>query len=318
MAGDIYGDAGLMEYTDRNGITWLEIKDPVHITQSGKGYCDYAESFMVIPGSGAGAVSCFVDIYINIRVNKDLDVQMKIVPEIISNSGGYAGIFFNQMRFGTSKAPWHYPSIMVVYPKYFELRSVQNANNLTFVCGNVSISGVPNRGADYGNGAKHIDQDGLSLTVMHRGSGNDSTHQVWGGYGTSEWVNSGTIYNWKIGEGCECDSVGIDQKGSESWIHSSAWIPIGNLATDFNWSEDKENYDGTIYICGTGYYDDLIVDHPSTAIPRAITIPGLKRLLNYYPWSICKNGIYYSCNRPGGCMQSRKSGTYVDRKNRPD
>lgn len=320
MARDVYNDAGVVQGKTSSGTMWLEIKKPTHITQNGQGLFYFNEdSYMVIPSSSEPGIRCFANMYVYIRVNEDLVTQIKLLPAEVED--GYRGIYFNQLACGTSQYIESYPSVMVVHPKKFTLSNIQSESGMTFnVTGtSVSVSGVPNAGVSQGNGAYRDESSGM--TAFRRTTGKKNA------YGRSRYrPKAFRTYNWEPGYGGMCDYVDRESRWANSeqtkltseWINSKAWTTIGNLGKDFVWSSDLTDYTGWIYMCGSAYYSGKTVEQSSTAYSKQITIPGLKRLLNYYPWAIRKGSEYYSCNRDGGHLKSRKSGWYINRKNRPD
>lgn len=327
---EIVGDSSLIKYS-YNGHTWYEIYQPTHITDNGKGGYTYVSAgegaLMTLPGSGTTAVRCFVNINVYVRVNENLDTEMKITP--LDVESGWRGIYFNQMRYGTSldSTPVgnnssnlvHYPMLFAVYTDNFALKGR---------VGSKSIDLCSYDGSTVGGVIKYDLQNTYSnpskgLTIVHKKKGSE--------YGRSDCVSSGRILNWKIGYGGSVDTVDEGSRWSgnslsNSWMSSSGWFPIGNLERNFHWASNEEDFNGYIYMCGSGYYTNVSIDYGTAAVAKRITIPGLKRLLDYYPWAICKSGKWYSCNRPGGHLKSgenkrmsngRQVVDWVDRKNRP-
>lgn len=320
MSKDVYNDAGVVQCKTSDGVTWLEIKKPTHVTQNGQGLFTFNEdSFMVIPSSSPEAVRCFANLYVYIRVNEDLVTQIKLLPAEVED--GYRGLYFNQLVARTSQNIKSYPSVMVVYPKRFTLNNIQSESGMTFNVAStgISVSGVPKAGVSQGNGA-YIDESS-GIAVFRRAINTQF------GYGNSNYrPKAFRTYNWELGYGGMCGSVDRGSRWANSeqtvltseWVDSKAWTTIGNLGKDFEWSSDVTDYTGCIYMCGSAYYSGTSVQQSSTAYSKQITIPGLKHLLNYYPWAIRKGSEYYSCNRSEGHLKSRKSGYYVNRKNRID
>ena len=310
MPGDIYGDAGLIKY-DWSGHTWLEVRDPVHISQSGQGGFSYAEAFMVLPGSGARAVKCYCDIYVCVRVNENLDAYMKIVPgNVIAD--GCSGLYYGAVVPGSNRGDSSYPSIMVTYPHDFRLHG-----NV----GSSSISMTNPQGTvlhNYHDIRHQASNHSIAVNILKKQADGGREFE---NYGDSTYNGSGRRYHWAIGLGRSAGNEGINVRysGSElsnAWKGSAGWFNAGNLERDFEWDENEENFDGWIYFCGTAYYDGWTFTNGATAVPMRVTIPGLKRLLNYYPWAIRKSTTWMSCNRPTGFLKSLENGAWSDRKNR--
>lgn len=80
--------------------------------------------------------------------------------------------------------------------------------------------------------------------------------------------------------------------------------------TEFEASDTGD--DGFIYLGGTGTYS---VNDPIYPNPVKIKVPGFMRYLDYYPWAIRKSSKWMSCNRSGGSLTIRKSGSWRDVKN---
>lgn len=315
---EIYGSGDLYKYKTYAGSrwgehNWLEIKEPVHCTQNGSGGHSWTEGYMVLPGSGATSVTCYANIYICTRVSESLDTYIKIVPDgtIMNGSSGFC---YPRVVYASG----YYPSMIVTCPYYFDLNAYADTSAISFRdgSGNVLESDMRNR-----NNGDYI--GGRYVSIHYNGCGGKPS------YGTkkndtSPWAR---FYHWDIGIGGDVDSVGYDQRltngkvedGSD-WANSSGWFFVGNLETDFQWSEDKEDFNGYLYIAGTAYYSSTYTNG-ARAIPVKVQISGLKRLLNYYPWALWKNSgdygkDFYSCNRSGGHLQSRENGNWEDRKNR--
>lgn len=308
MPGDIYGDAGLIKY-DWGGHTWLEVKDPVHISQNGAGGFHYAEAFMVLPGSGTTAVKCYCDIYVCVRVNENLDAYMKIVPGN-DIAAGCSGLYYGAVVPGSNIGDGSYPSIMVTYPKDFRLHGYTGSSSIvmTDVYGNV-LHG-------YTSIQWQASNHDIGVNVLKKQAG-----QEFANYGDSTYTTNGRRYHWAIGLGRAAGNEGIDTRYSgtelsDAWKSSAGWFNAGNLERDFEWDDNEENFDGWIYFCGSAYYNGWKFTSSVTAVPMKVTIPGLKRLLNYYPWAIQKSGTWMSCNRASGFLKSLESGSWSDRKNR--
>lgn len=300
---DLYGDAGLAKYT-QGGHTWLEIKNPTRITQTGKGGVNYAESFFVLPGSHTTAVSCYVDIYICVRVNENLDAQIKIVPGSYTGSYGSRGVWFDYVFPGSCRQMSDYMACMVLYKEYFTINSSSGTNRLDMKLSNGStlVSGVQNAASNPSTGF-------VSLKKQTAQLGQD--------YGSTSFAPNGRLFHWQIGLGGNAGWDDLNSRYNGNWTGSAGWVTIGNLEKNFGWSSNKENFDGYIYLCGCGYYTDKWGTTQNVrAVPTKVTIPGLKRLMDYFPFEILKNGQWMSCNRSGGGLYSMKSGKWTDRKNR--
>ena len=302
---DIYGDAGLIQYT-QGGHTWLEIKNGVHLSQSGQGGFHYAEAFMVLPGSGQTAVKCYVDIWVFTRVNENLDAQMKIVPGNVIGSG-CSGFYYPALTPGSSNSST-YRSIFITYPQDFRIAANVGTSNIDMTKPNGSIifRSVQNKETDPDN----------AVGILRRTSGTPDISY----YGTSSYTSNGRRYHWNIGYGGNAGTQGTRQRWSGSnltsaWKSSKGWFGVGNLEKDFHWDEDEENFDGQIYFCGSAYYYSTYT-YATKAVPKKVTIPGLKRLLDYYPWAINKSKKWMSLNRAGGHLKSREGSTWDPRKNR--
>ena len=309
-SGDIYGDAGLIQYT-QGGHTWLEVENGVHLSEKGDGGFPMGTSaFMVLPGSNRNAVKCYVDIWVFTRVNENLDAQMKIVPGnvIMDNC---RGLFYPNVYAGSSMSDESYPSIFVTYPHDFRLVVARGEAQVKFT--------QPDETTVI-HGYTHIEDSpsnpSLAVNVLKKQNGT-----TFANYGDSTYAPNGKRYHWAIGLGRSAGNEGVESRYSggqlsSAWKSSAGWFTVGNLEKDFDWSEDDENFDGWIYFCGTAYYPGSPITAGVTAVPNRVTIPGLKRLLDYYPWAIRKSSTWMSCNRSGGHLKSREGSTWSDRKNR--
>ena len=302
---DIIAGNGLIQY-EWGGHRWFELENPPRVTEQGRGGFTYASSFLVLPGSGYTAVQCYVDIYVCLRVDENLDCQIKLVPGDAFDYTGCRGIYF---PYVINAYDWDsYQSVLVVYPRYFALTSVvASTNHLAMVdaWGNV-INGydqVQYQNSDFNSG----------ITILKKLGGNYD-------YGSMSLQSNGRRYHWQIGLGsgvdyCDMSSRWSGNSLSSAWKGSSAWTWIGNLERNFGWGPE-EDYNGYIYFCGSAYYDNSSITYGAQSIARCVTIPGLKRLLDYYPWEIRKGNTWYSCNRSGGYLKDMKSGNWSDLKNR--
>lgn len=310
MADDIYIDAGVISY-DYGGHSWLEIEKGVHISQKGQGGFHLAEAFMVIPGYGTTAVKCYVDIWVFTRVNENLDVYMKIVPGNVIMDG-CSGLFYPAVVAGTCNTDNSYPAIFVTYPRDFRLVTSSNSSSIkltepdekTVIHGYDRIQYLPSN-PDY------------AINILKKQDGEEFAN-----YGDSTYVSSGRRWHWAIGLGRAAGNEGVSSRYSgknltSAWKGSKGWFKAGNLEKDFVWDDDEENFDGWIYFCGTVYYWQPYTSNV-VATPMKVTIPGLKRLMDYYPWAIRKSSTWMSCNRSGGHLKSRQGSTWDDRKNRMD
>lgn len=305
-SNDIYGDAGLIQYT-YNNHTWLELKNGVHLSEKGQGGFNYASAFMVLPGSGHTAVKCYVDMYVFVRVNEDLDCQMKIVPgNVIAD--GCSGLYFPRVvPVGTEDNC--YPSIMVTYPHDFRLMARRGMSDIDMTQPNQTTIILRNTQDQASNRSRCIN-------ILKSWYGKE-----FAAYGIRTFDSVGYRYHWRIGLGRNAGNEGTGQRYSggsltSAWKSSPGWFYVGNLEDDFDWSEDQEEFDGYIYFCGIACYPNFT--SPATAIPKKVTIPGLKRLLDYYPWAIRKGSTWKSCNRAEGYLKSREGSSWKDRKNRMD
>lgn len=308
---DIYGDAGLISYSF-GGHSWLEIANGVHISQSGQGGFRYARAFMVLPGSGTTAVRCYVDIWVFTRVNENLDAYMKIVPGNVIMDG-CSGLYFPRVVPGSNRDDYDYSSIFVTYPKDFRLVGrvgtsmidMTEPDEVTTIHGFKEVQYLPS-------------DPNIAINVLKKQDGT-----TFANYGDSTYLSNGRRYHWNIGLGRAAGNESVNSRYSgnqlsEAWKASAGWFNVGNLERHFEWSDNQENFDGWIYFCGTAYYHNFRYTHGATAVPMRVTIPGLKRLLNYYPWAIRKTSTWMSCNRLGGHLKSREGSNWVDRKNRMD
>lgn len=305
---NIYGDAGLVKY-DYNGHTWLELKNPVHVTQNGQGNFTYAESLMVLPGAQARCVKCYVDIYVCTRVAENLDCYMKIVPGNVIRDG-CSGIYYHSVIPGSNTGDNSYPSLLVTYPHDFRIVADVGTTRLklTKPDGDTVLHG-------YNYLQNQPSNPSVAVQILRKQSG-----LPFANYGNSTYTRDGRRYHWSIGLGRSAGNQGISSRYSSgnltsAWKSSPGWFKVGNLEKDFDWNEDKENFDGWIYFCGSAYYN-LTYTNATKAVPRKITIPGLKRLMDYYPWAIRKSSTWMSCNRSGGYLKSRQGSSWSDRKNR--
>lgn len=310
MPGDIYAEAGLIQY-EYNGHTWLEVQNPVHISQNGQGSFNYVEAFMVLPGAGTTAVKCYVDIWVCTRVDENLDTYMKIVPGNVIRDG-CSGFYYPSVLPGSNRNDSSYPSMLVTYPRDFRLSANVGTTRLMMTApdGVTVLHGY----TDLANQASNPD---VGVHILRKQAG-----LPFANYGDSTYTANGKRYHWSIGLGRSAGNEGINSRYSGStlssaWIASAGWFKVGNLQKDFEWSEDEENFDGWIYFCGSAYYPGNAYTHATKAVPMKVTIPGLKRLLDYYPWAIRKSSTWMSCNRSGGFLKSREGSDWDDRKNRP-
>lgn len=310
MADDVYGDSGLIQYT-QGGHTWLEVQNGVHLSENGQGpFWKGTSAFMVLPGSGRSAVRCYVDIWVFTRVNENLDAQMKIVPGNVIMSG-CSGLFYPYVYPGSSTSDRSYPSIFVTYPHDFRL---------VVALGESHVKMTKPDEKTVIHGYTHIEDSAsnasLAINVLKKQSGTEFAN-----YGDSTYASNGRRYHWAIGLGRSAGNQGVDSRYSggnlsSAWKSSPGWFTVGNLETHFDWSDDEENFDGYIYFCGTAYYPSMSITSSTVAVPKRVTIPGLKRLLDYYPWAIRKSSTWMSCNRSGGYLKSREGSSWSDRKNR--
>lgn len=306
---DIYADAGVEKYT-WGGHTWLEIQSPTTITQSGRGGVNYYESFFVLPGSFTTAVSCYVSINVYVRVNENLNTQIKIVPTNNAISDGCRGIYFGYVYPGSLTADGQYMAIVVTYGSDFRIRSRSGSSNLnmTDAAGNVIVEDV--------NWASSDPSRGIAIIKQFDWTGQQTPPRD---YGDTTYTSNGRRYHWQIGLGSKAGWADNNDRYNDNWKGSAGWVDVGNLEQNFGWSSDKENYDGYLYLCGCGYYQEgWDTTQNVAAVPTKVTIPGLRRLMDYFPWAISKSGVWKSCDRLGGHVQRMNSGIWIDRKNRLD
>lgn len=310
MPNDIYGDAGLIQY-EHAGHTWLEVKNGVHLSDSGQGRFNWAQAFMVLPGSGTTSVKCYCDIWVFTRVAENLDAYMKIVPGNVIRDG-CSGLYYPAVVPGSNNSDADYPSIFVTYPHDFRLIASPGTSDIkmTQPNGSTVIHG-------YTNIQNQASSSANAVNVLKKQSG-----PAFANYGDSSYTSNGMRYHWNIGLGRSAGSQGVSSRYSgssltSSWKSSPGWFRVGNLERDFSWAEDEENFDGYIYFCGTAFYPNYRYTNGATAVPKRVTIPGLKRMLDYYPWAIRKSVTWYSCNRSGGHLKSMENSKWDDRKNRP-
>lgn len=100
-----------------------------------------------------------------------------------------------------------------------------------------------------------------------------------------------------------------------AYMGSLGYINIGPL-TNFHWESETSGV-GYVYVAGTILWESTITD-PILITGQQVAVPGLRELLDYYPWAILKSNkaSWESCNRSGGSLKIRKSGTWRDCKNR--
>ena len=307
--GDVYADAGLIQYT-YGGHTWLEVQNGVHLSEKGQGGFKWASALMVLPGSGTTSVKCYANIWVFTRVNENLDAYMKIVPgDVIRDN--CSGLYYPSVVPGSCTNDWSYPSIFVTYPEDFRLIAQVGTNNIrmTRPNGTTVIHGY-NRIQDQASNSTY------AVNVLKKQSGS-----TFANYGDSTYASNGRRYHWAIGLGRSAGNQGVSSRYSgdslsSAWKSSPGWFTVGNLETHFDWSDNEENFDGYIYFCGTAYYPSMSITSSTVAVPKRVTIPGLKRLLDYYPWAIRKSSTWMSCNRSGGHLKSKEGSAWSDRKNR--
>ena len=308
-SGDVYADAGLIQYT-QGGHTWLEVENGVHLSEKGQGGFNWARALMVLPGSGTTSVRCYANIWVFTRVNENLDAYMKIVPGDVIRDG-CSGLFYPAVLPGSNRGDWGYPSIFVTYPEDFRLVAQIGTTNIRMTTPDEStiIHG-------YNRIQEQASNPTYGISVLKKQEGTEFAN-----YGDSTYTSDGMRYHWNIGLGRDAGNQGAQSRYSggeltSAWKSSPGWFFVGNLETHFKWAEDEENFDGWIYFCGTSFYLSYNYTNKATAIPRRVTIPGLKRLLDYYPWAIRKSSIWMSCDRSGGHLKSRENGAWDPRKNR--
>ena len=310
-SNDIYADSGLVRYT-QGGHTWLEVQNGVHLSEKGQGGFKWASALMVLPGSGTTSVKCYADIWVFTRVNENLDAYMKIVPGNVIKDG-CSGLYYPTVVPGSNRRDQSYPSIFVTYPEDFRLIAETGTSNIkmTRPDGSTLIHG-------YNKIQEQASNSTYAINVLKKQDGT-----TFANYGDSTYTSNGMRYHWSIGLGRSAGNQGVSSRYSSgqltsAWKSSPGWFFAGNLERHFKWSNSEENFDGWIYFCGTAFYPTMTYTNGATAVPRRVTIPGLKRLLDYYPWAINKSSVWMSCNRYGGHLKSMENGTWDNRKNRPE
>lgn len=312
MADKIIGN-NLVEYYV-NGTRYLELNDPIRYYESRiQGGTSGTSGFVVLPGSGTTSVRCQASVAISLRVSDDLSTYIKMVPNNVSGMPQYG--ISSRVVTGTG-VPGGYPATILVYPQDFRLVAEVGASDV-YMCKPDTTTRI----LDTPLKDMYTDTS-RGLAVFRRYNPDNGGVPDWGSSYYRNPFNGSTTtsYNyfvWDVGLGSNSGNEGINSKGSDAWKSSKGWRYIGNLATNFGFGEGKEYYDGYIYVGGSGYYYSFRYSYKTICIPIKITIPGLRRLLNYFPWAICKSKQYYSLNRSGGALQSKKNPNYQDRKNRP-
>lgn len=131
----------------------------------------------------------------------------------------------------------------------------------------------------------------------HNGSGSNAPN--WAA-GRPAWSASGTPgwYRWFF----SCGDPGQSSPGN-------GYIYVGRMQ---EFGANAQGHDGVLYIGGTG---DYAMANPIYPSPLPITIPGFMEFLDYFPFAIRKSGTMQSCNREGGSVKIRKSGSWRDVKN---
>lgn len=101
-------------------------------------------------------------------------------------------------------------------------------------------------------------------------------------------------------------------------IKTSSRVLVGKL-TDFGWNErDQLDNTGVMYLAGIGYYEQSAVTDAVWVPSVAISVPGMKTWLNYFPGVIRSTTSWEtstSCNRTGGYFRSMSNSVWVDKKN---
>ena len=212
---DIYGDAGLAKYS-YGGHTWLEIKNPTRVTQAGRGGLSYAQSFFVLPGSHTTAVSCYVDIYVCVRVNENLDAQIKIVPGNALAGSSCRGVYFGSVFPGSCRQMSDYMACMVLYKEYFTLNSATGTNRLDMQLsdGRTLVSGVQYASSNSSIGFVSLKKQTASYAAD---------------YGDTTFASNGRRFHWQIGLGANAGWDDLNARYNSNWIGSSAWVTVGNL-----------------------------------------------------------------------------------------
>ncbi len=89
----------------------------------------------------------------------------------------------------------------------------------------------------------------------------------------------------------------------------TGWYEAGHL---WDYGASDTGTDGYMWVSGTTEYR---VDDPVAPVPVRVTVPGFMRYMGYYPWARCIDGTYKSCNRDGGSLTVRRSGSWGDCRN---
>ena len=111
-------------------------------------------------------------------------------------------------------------------------------------------------------------------------------------------ASSGT-FRWDM----SCGEPNRDSPAGNNYVY------VGRMQ-DFAAGVQGQN--GGMWIGGTGTYEAVNPMYPS---PVWIMVPGFIEFLDYFPFAIRKSGTMQSCNRNGGSVKIRKSGSWRNVKN---
>lgn len=132
-------------------------------------------------------------------------------------------------------------------------------------------------------------------------------------------ISNGNAWEWM--NKSECFHTFTQTKGTEansrlqhSFITDSGRGGYIGKLNNFSWVSETEGI-GYVWVGGSAIYDPSSITNPIWVWGSQIAVPGLRELLNYYPWAIKKGAGYNSCNRSGGSLKMRKSGNWRDCKN---
>lgn len=169
-----------------------------------------------------------------------------------------------------------YESVMIISSSYFR-----------FTWQNGKVVAIGNR--THGEKRASVDAtDGAASNAPSWAAG----RPAWSTAGDAGW------FRWRF----SCSDPGQNSPGS-------GYTYVGKMQ-DFGAS--AQGHDGILYIGGTGDYE---MTNPTYPNPVPITIPGFMEFLDYFPFAIRKSGTMQSCNRDGGSVKIRESGSWRDVKN---
>ena len=137
-------------------------------------------------------------------------------------------------------------------------------------------------------------------------------------------LNVGSIgqFTWGLGEwstynerwsGIQTGVAITDPNSEEAFFNWRMMVKIGTVG-DFHYSNNEGGY---LWIAGTSVDGDT--DRPVYPNAVRIDLPGFKEIvsapIDYYPWSIRKNGSFTSLNRSGGSLAKRSGSGWTGLKN---